>query len=195
MLIAGRPYAMGELDADAIVQAFYPGLTGGEAIAKLLFGDIEPAGRLCVTLPDHVGQLPVAYNVKDSYRYCAYYRGERPKYQFGDGLSYTSFRYAIRNGDREGVRVGITNTGARPGWAVPQLYLHRTQGVVTSRTQLCAFDKRWIAPGETVEVKLPIPEEALMQFDWSMRQRLVPGRFEWFLRDCGETVLEGEFTL
>lgn len=195
VLIAGRPYAMGELDANAIVQAFYPGLTGGEAIAKLLFGDIEPAGRLCVTLPDHVGQLPVAYNAKDSYRYCAYYRGERPKYQFGDGLSYTSFRYAIRSGDREAVRVGITNTGARPGWAVPQLYLHRTQGVVTSRTQLCAFDKRLIAPGETVEVKLPIPEEALMQFDWSMRQRLVPGRFEWFLRDCGETVLEGEFTL
>ena len=195
VLIAGRPYAMGEIDADAIVQAFYPGITGGEAIAKLLFGDIEPAGRLCVTLPDHVGQLPVAYNARDSYRYCAYYRGERPKYQFGDGLSYTSFRYAIQSGDREAVRVGITNTGARPGWAVPQLYLHRTQGVVTSRTQLCAFDKRLIAPGETVEVKLPIPEEALMQFDWSMRQRLVPGRFEWFLRDCGETVLEGEFTL
>ena len=195
VLIAGRPYAMGELDADAIVQAFYPGLTGGEAIAKLLFGDIEPAGRLCVTLPDHVGQLPVAYNARDSYRYCAYYRGERPKYQFGDGLSYTSFRYAIRSGDREAVTVGITNTGARPGWAVPQLYLHRTQGVVTSRMQLCAFDKRLIAPGETVEVRLPIPEEALMQFDWSMRQRLVPGRFEWFVRDCGETVLEGEFIL
>ena len=195
VLMAGRPYAMGELDADAIVQAFYPGLTGGEAIAKLLFGDIEPAGRLCVTLPDHVGQLPVAYNAKDSYRYCAYYRGERPQYQFGDGLSYTRFRYAIRSGDREGVTVGITNIGERPGWAVPQLYLHRTQGVVTSRTQLCAFEKRWIMPGETVEVKLPIPEEALMQFDWSMRQRLVPGRFEWFVRDCGETVLEGEFTL
>ena len=195
VLIAGRPYAMGELDADAIVQAFYPGLTGGEAIAKLLFGDIEPAGRLSVTLPDHVGQLPVTYNAKDSYRYCAYYRGERPKYQFGDGLSYTRFRYAICSGDRAGVTVAITNVGDRPGWAVPQLYLHRTQGVVTSRTQLCAFDKRLIAPGQTVEVTLPIPEEALMQFDWSMRQRLVPGRFEWFVRDCGETWLEGEFTV
>ena len=195
VLIGGRPYAMGQLDADAIIQAFYPGLTGGEAIAKLLFGEIEPAGRLSVTLPDHVGQLPVAYNAKDSYRYCSYYRGGRPKYQFGDGLSYTRFRYTIRNGDREGVTVGITNVGDRPGWAVPQLYLHRTQGVVTSRFQLCAFEKRLLAPGETAEVTLSIPEEALMQWDLTMRQRLVPGRIEWFVRDCGETMLEGEFTL
>ena len=195
VLIGGRPYAMGQIDADAIIQAFYPGLTGGEAIAKLLFGDIEPAGRLSVTLPDHVGQLPVAYNAKDSYRYCSYYRGGRPKYQFGDGLSYTRFRYTIRNGDREGVTVGITNVGDRPGWAVPQLYLHRTQGVVTSRFQLCAFEKRLLAPGETAEVTLSIPEEALMQWDLTMRQRLVPGRFEWFVRDCGETMLEGEFIL
>ena len=197
VLIGGRPYEMHGIEgcSNAIIQAFYPGLTGGEAIARLLFGDIEPAGRLCVTLPDHVGQLPVAYNAKDSYRYCGYYRGGQPKYRFGDGLSYTRFRYAVRHGDRTGVEVGITNIGDRPGWAVPQLYLHRTQGVVTSRTRLCAFDKRLIAPGETVEVKLPIPEEALMQWDLSMRQRVVPGRFEWFVRDCGETMLEGVFLM
>lgn len=196
VLIGGRPYEMGELeDSGAIVQAFYPGPTGGEAIAKLLFGDIEPAGRLSVTLPDHVGQIPVAYNAKDSYRHCAYYRGEKPRYFFGSGLTYTAFGYELVSADSAAVTVRITNTGSRPGWAVPQLYLHRTQGVVTSRMALCAFDKRLLAPGEYWEVRLPIPEEALMQWDWSMVQRRIPGRIEWFLKDCGETHLSGDFTV
>ena len=195
VLIGGRPYEMSQLDSDAVIQAFYPGLTGGEAIAKLIFGDIEPAGRLSATLPDHVGQLPVAYNAKDSYRYCTYYRGGQPQYRFGDGLTYTRFGYALCSADEHAVTVRITNTGSRPGWAVPQLYLHRTQGVVTSRTQLWAFDKRLLAPGEAWEVRLPIPEEALMQFDWTMTQRRIPGRIQWFVKDCGETHLTGDFTI
>ncbi len=197
VLIGGRPYEMHgiEICSDAIVQAFYPGPTGGEAIAKLLFGEIEPAGRLSVTLPDHVGQLPVAYNAKDSYRYCAYYRGTQPKYTFGSGLTYTSFAYELVSAGSEAVTVRVTNTGTRPGWAVPQLYLHRTQGVVTSRTVLCAFQKRLLAPGETAEFVLSIPEEALMQWDWSMRQRLVPGKIDWFVKDCGETFLSGGVTV
>ena len=194
VLIGGRPYEMGELEtSDAIIQAFYPGLTGGEAIAKLLFGQIEPAGRLCVTLPDHVGQLPVTYNAKDSYRYCAYYRGEAPRYRFGDGLTYTDFGYELISADDSAVRVHITNTGARPGWAVPQLYLHRTQGVVTSRISLWAFDKRLLSPGESWEVALPIPVEALMQWDCTMTHRRIPGKIEWFVKDCGRTHLSGEF--
>src|SRR5699024_11320633 len=69
------PYEMGEIDrcSDAILCCFYPGPTGGEAIAKLLFGFCEPAGRLCVSLPDETGQLPVYYNAKDSCRSMAYY--------------------------------------------------------------------------------------------------------------------------
>lgn len=195
VLIGGRPYEMGQLDSDAVIQAFYPGLTGGEAIAKLIFGDIEPAGRLSVTLPDHVGQLPVTYNAKDSYRYCTYYNGQSPRFTFGSGLTYTSFGYALCSADEHAVTVRITNTGSRPGWAVPKLYLHRTQGVVTSRTQLWSFDKRLLVPGEAWEVRLPIPEEALMQFDWTMTQRRIPGRIEWFVKDCGETYLTGDFTV
>lgn len=197
VLIGGRPYEMAEIElySHAIVQAFYPGLTGGEAIAKLIFGEIEPAGRLSVSLPDHVGQIPVAYNAKDSYRRCAYYRGGLPRYTFGMGLTYTKFGYELISADENAVTIRATNTGSRPGWAVPQLYLHRTQGVVTSRIQLCAFSKRLLAPGERAEFTLPIPEEALMQFDWSMKLRKLPGRIEWFVRDCGETFLEGSFTL
>ena len=192
VLIGGRPYEMGQLDSDAIIQAFYPGLTGGEAIAKLIFGQIEPAGRLCVTLPDHVGQLPVAYNAKDSYRRCTYYNGQPPRYEFGTGLTYTTFAYESICADSSAVTLRIRNTGSRPGWAVPQLYLHRTQGIVTSRKALCAFDKRLLSPGESWAVTLPIPAEALMQWDWTMTQRRIPGRVEWFVRDCGKTHLSGE---
>ena len=197
VLIGGRPYAMEEIDlySHAIVQAFYPGLTGGEAIAKLLFGEIEPAGRLCVTLPDHVGQLPVAYNAPDSYRRCTYYNGRPPRYEFGCGLTYTRFVYEPVSADASAVTVRITNTGTRPGWAVPQLYLHRTQGIATSRISLWAFDKRLLAPGEIWETTLPIPEEALMQWDLCMHRRRIPGRIEWFVKDCGETHLSGVFVV
>ncbi len=195
VLIAGRPYEMQDISerSTAIVQAFYPGLTGGEAIAKLLFGDIEPAGRLSVTLPDFVGQVPVAYNAKDSYRRCAYYNAQTPAYRFGAGLSYTAFDYELISADETAVSLRITNTGNRPGWAVPQLYLHRTQGVVTSRFQLWAFDKRFLNPGEGVELTLPIPAEALMQWDWDMNQRRIPGNIDWFLEDNAETKLQGQF--
>src|SRR5699024_1904241 len=128
VLLGGRPYEMAELDAcsDAILCCFYPGLTGGEAVARLLFGSAEPAGRLSVSLPDHVGQLPVYYNAKDSYRPGAYYNAGRPRYGFGCGLSYTAFAYTLVASpapDRLAVTFQVQNTGDRPGWAVPQLYL------------------------------------------------------------------------
>lgn len=199
VLIGGRPYEMEEISglSDAIVCAFYPGLTGGEAIAELLLGETEPAGRLSVSLPDHVGQLPVYYNAKDSYRPGAYYNGDTPRYTFGFGLSYTSFAYALVKaplGDAAEVTVRVSNTGSRPGWAVPQLYLHRTQGVVTSRVrQLCGFRKLFLQPGETREVTISIPEESLCQWNLNMELQKVPGKIQWFLRDCGETKLEGSF--
>ncbi len=201
VLIGGRPYEMAEIDAwsDAILCCFYPGLTGGEAVARLLFGAAEPAGRLSVSLPDHVGQLPVYYNAKDSYCPGAYYNAGRPRYGFGSGLSYTSFAYTLLTPptpEKPEVTFQVRNTGRRPGWAVPQLYLHRTQGAVTSRVrQLCGFEACRLAPGETKTVTLPIPRESLMQWDAAMAQRLLPGRIQWFLGDHGETCLEGAFVL
>ncbi len=197
VLIGGRPYEMEAIErySDAIIQAFYPGLTGGEAIAKLVFGEIEPAGRLSVTLPDFVGQVPVSYNAKDSYRRCAYYNAGLPRYRFGAGLSYTEFAYELLFADETAVGIRITNTGDRPGYAVPQLYLHRTQGVVTSRLQLCAFDKKFLNPGQVTELTLPIPPEALMQWDWEMKQRRIPGNIDWFVGDNAETRLQGNFVI
>ncbi len=202
VVIAGRPYASRILEetCDALVYSFYPGLTGGEAIAKLLFGDIEPAGRLNASLPKEAHQLPCYYNHKDSYRPMAYYDGSaKPKFGFGSGLSYTSFAFDLvaepRLGDQN-LTVTVTNTGSRPGYAVPQLYIHRTQGIVTSRVrQLCGFAKLYLNPGESREITIPIPEESLRQFDYSMKPVLLPGKIEWFLCDSGETKLDGSFTL
>ena len=197
-LIGGRPYEMARIEeqSDALLCCFYPGLTGGEALAKLLFGDAEPAGRLSVSLPDHVGQLPVYYNAKDSYRPGAYYNASRPRFGFGCGLSYTAFGWEPVHASAEEVTFRVSNTGSRPGWVVPQLYLHRTQGIVTSRIrQLCGFRKLLLVPGETRTVTIPIPEEALCQWDTAMKLRRIPGKIQWFLCDSGDTLLEGEFTV
>ena len=199
ILIGGRPYEMAEIDAlsDAIFCCFYPGPTGGDALARLLFGLAEPAGRLSVSLPDHAGQLPVYYNAKDSYRAVTYYNLTRPRYGFGSGLSYTSFDFALEKApqkDELTLTLRVTNTGGRPGWAVPQLYIHRTQGVVTSRIrQLCGFEKLYLQPNETRTLTIAIPTESLMQYDASMHRCTPSGRIEWFLSDSGETKLQGEF--
>lgn len=134
-----------------------------------------------------MGQLPVYYNYKDSYRGMDYYDArERPAFSFGGGLTYTTFSYCLlaAPADAEAEKVetltvsaSITNTGLRAASAVPQLYLHRAQGVVTSRVRaLCDFQKLCLAPGETQTVTLSIPREALSQWDSQMRQRVLPAK-------------------
>ena len=200
VLIGGRPYEMDQIHewSDAILCAFYPGLTGGEALAKLIFGAVEPAGRLPVTMPDHVGQLPVYYNAKDSYRPMRYYNSKKPpRYRFGCGQSYTSFAWNLVNApadDHWSVTASVRNDGQRPGWVVPQLYIHRTQGVVTSRIrQLCGFDKLYLQPGEEREFTISIPAESLQQWDGAMNLVVPHGKIEWFLGDSGEEVFSGTF--
>lgn len=202
VLIGGRPYEMDEIHecSDAILCAFYPGLTGGEAIARLIFGAVEPAGRLPVSMPDFVGQLPVYYNAKDSYRPMRYYNSKKPpRYRFGCGLGYTTFSWSLEeapSGDKRSVTAKVRNEGQRPGWVVPQLYIHRTQGVVTSRVrQLCGFDKLYLQPGEEKLFTLEIPAESLQQWDASMQSVCPHGRIEWFLADSGEEFFSGEFTV
>ena len=202
VVIAGRTYESCFIDqySDALVYSFYPGLTGGEALARLLFGEIEPAGRLNASLPNQAHQLPCYYNHKDSYNPMRYFDGTaRPKYAFGSGLSYTAFTFepvSAPAADCREVTFTVTNTGARPGYAVPQLYMHRTQGAVTSRVrQLCGFTKLYLNPGESRTVTIAVPEESLRQYDYAMRSVLLPGKIEWFLCDSGETKLEGNFVI
>jgi len=104
----------------------------------------------------------------------------------------------LRQPDNEerALTLQVVNTGSRPGYAVPQLYLHRTQGAVTSRVmQLCGFEKLYLLPGEERVLTIPIPEDSLMQFDYAMRQRLLPGKICWYLRDSGKTHAQGAFQI
>ena len=202
VLIGGRPYEMNQINeySDAILCAFYPGLTGGEAIAKLVFGAAEPAGRLPVSMPDFVGQLPVYYNAKDSYRPMRYYNSKKPpRYRFGCGLSYTKFSWSLAEApadDKQSVTAIVRNDGERPGWVVPQLYIHRTQGVVTSRIrQLCGFDKLYLQPGEEKTFTIQIPAESLYQWDAAMNHVMPHGKIEWFLGDSGEEIFSGTFNV
>lgn len=192
--------------SDALFCCFYPGLTGGEALAQLLFGEAAPAGRLrypCRIMWDSCRctttiRIPTGAWIITT-------PGSAPRSPLAAGLTYTTFSYCLlaAPADAEAEKVetltvsaSITNTGLRAASAVPQLYLHRAQGVVTSRVRaLCDFQKLCLAPGETQTVTLSIPREALSQWDSQMRQRVLPGKIQWFLGDCGETYLSGECTL
>lgn len=202
VLIGGRPYEMEEVDrcSDAILCSFYPGPQGGTALARLIFGESAPAGRLAVSLPDTVGQLPVYYNYKQSYTAMEYGdRRMRPRYTFGCGLSFTTFSYTVLHAPTAGdcaLTVRIQNTGARPGWAVPMLFLRRMSGIAVARVfQLAAFDKVYLLPGQCGEVALRIGRESFEQCGEDGKSRFVPGKFRWFLRDGFETPAEGDFAL
>ena len=129
-----------------------------------------------------------------------YYDSPNPtRYPFGFGLTYTSFAYTLEqapDGDRTPLRVTVRNTGACTAYAVPQLYLRRLQGEVTSRVrELCGFEKVLLAPNESKTITLKIPSDSLCQWDLSMHHTRVPGAFEWYLCDMGATELHGKFEI
>lgn len=150
--IEGRPLNKNWADAnaDALLTAYYPGEQGGNAIADVLFGDYNPAGRLPVSVPRHVGQLPVYYNqprpvAHDYVEMCA-----KPLYPFGYGLSYTSFEYSDLSITAGQVSFNVTNTGSRKGDEVVQLYVSNTgASVVQPERQLIGFERVTLDAGES----------------------------------------------
>ncbi|MGI5458890.1 glycoside hydrolase family 3 N-terminal domain-containing protein [Streptomyces sp. CA-249302] len=156
VLVQGRPHVVPDT-APALLTAWYPGPWGGDAIAEVLLGLAEPAGRLSVSVPRSAAQLPVYYNHKDT-EYGGYVdESAEPRYSFGHGLSYTSFEYGEpRFADRT-VTVDVTNTGSRYGRSVVQVYLRRLITPTWPRTlELCAFEGVGLAPGERRTVSLPL---------------------------------------
>ncbi|WP_315794220.1 glycoside hydrolase family 3 N-terminal domain-containing protein [Paenibacillus sp. BIC5C1] len=186
--INGRPIAEPWIDehADAIVEAWYPGQEGGNAIADILFGDVNPSGRLTISIPKHVGQLPVNYNAKRT-------RGKRyletdllPQYPFGFGLSYTEFKYenvrvvpeVIGPDDEAEVQVEVTNTGAVAGNEVVQLYITDVSASVTrAEISLKGFRKIHLEPGQTRTVTFPVQKEHLELIDSRLQPVVEPGEF------------------
>jgi beta-glucosidase len=211
ILIQGRPYAINSIaeQSNALLCSFYPGMKGGQAIADILFGNLSPSGRLPVSIPRHVGQLPVYYNYKSSYTAMNYYDTmKQPLYPFGYGLSYTDFQYNKIGFNRINISLfelecdevklnfDITNTGKKDSYAVPQLYIRDLQASTIRRIrELKAFDKVWVPKGETVPVTLTLNKEKLSLWNDEMHFVVEPGEFEVILSDCGKDIWKGSFSV
>ncbi|PKV03979.1 glycoside hydrolase family 3 N-terminal domain-containing protein [Bifidobacterium pseudolongum] len=173
----------------AFIWAANPGMQGGRAIAEIIFGMTEPSGRLPITFPRHAGQLPVFYNeIRGQHgdRYADL--TQDPAFAFGEGLSYTTFAYGeprITNGseftahDVVHVEIDLTNTGARTGTEVVQLYI---SDVVTSYTWACKelkdFRRVTLEPGETAHLAFDLPVSACTIVNGDAERIVEPGEFK-----------------
>jgi beta-glucosidase len=159
VLIQGRPHVVPDTAA-AVLTAWYPGPWGGEAIAEVLLGLAEPAGRLPVSVPRSAAQLPVYYNHKDT-EYGGYVdESAEPLHSFGHGLSYTRFEFGAPRVSGREVEVDVTNSGDRYGRTVVQVYLRRLITSFWPRTlELCAFEGVALAPGERRTVTMTLGVE------------------------------------
>ena len=185
--IEGRPLDKKWADehADALLTLWYPGGEGGTALADVLLGRYNPAGRLSVSVPRSVGQIPVYYNKKMPYSHDYVEESAAPLYPFGYGLSYSTFEY--RNLRVEGtlpdnlcVKVDVSNNGTLAGDEVVQVYIRDlTASTARPRKQLCAFRRvKAIGPGETVSVSLPLQRSAFELVNPAMQRVVEPGEFE-----------------
>ncbi|KAI1811333.1 glycoside hydrolase family 3 protein [Poronia punctata] len=172
VLQGGRPFAIDEYytRSAAVLDAFFPGQAGGQAIVDVLFGKVTPGGRMPVSVPRHVGQIPVYYNYKEKARSVDYLDVDsRPAYAFGYGLSYTEFEvlgfYAMASGSRSEFRAGDTiifsarvrNTGAVKGSYVAQVYsLARVSTIVQPVRQLVAFRRVEIDAGHEAMIDMEL---------------------------------------
>jgi beta-glucosidase len=187
VFIGGRPLNLNwpEENVPAIINAWYPGQEGGNAIADVLFGDYNPAGRITVSVPRSAGQLPVYYNYKKSSRHDYVEGAASPLYHFGYGLSYSNFVYsdlvAVVNetgGLTVNVSLKVTNKSARDGDEVVQLYVgDEVSSVVTPVKQLKSFKRINIKAGETKTILFTLHETDLTVINQQMREVTEAGVF------------------
>ena len=215
VLLNGRPMTL-EWASDhvgALVEAWLLGSQSGHAIADVLFGDFNPSGKLPVSFPRVVGQLPLYYNHKNTGRpgplpvvFWSWYTDvpNQPLYAFGFGLSYTSFTYSdpklsakeIGRGGEVRVSVTVTNSGRRAGAEVVQLYLRDLVGSVTRPVkELKGFQKVELAPGEAREVSFALKASDLAFYTAQGKWEAEPGDFKVFVGGSSADVKEASFTL
>ncbi len=200
VLFNGRPLDLSWEDenVDAIVEAWYPGIMAGHAVADVLSGDFNPSAKLVMTFPRNVGQIPIFYNQENTgrpfdeenpadYRSSYIDSPNSPLFPFGYGLSYTSFEYSnaeissakMDRGGSVTASVDITNSGDMDGKEVVQLYIHDKVGsVVRPIKELKGFKKIYLKKGETKTVEFTINEEMLKMYDIDMKHVAEAGEFE-----------------
>ena len=189
LLVNGRPLSINEIaaHAPAIVECWYLGQETGRAVADVLFGKVNPSGKLTVTIPRSVGQLPCYYDHKPS-RFRAYVATDStPLFPFGFGLSYTTFEYnnlkvtpaAIAPNGTAQVSFEVSNTGSRSGDEIVQLYLHAVVSLPTRPVlELKDFARVTLAPGESRTVTFTLTPEKLAALGMDMKPVVQPGEFE-----------------
>ncbi len=201
VLISGRPASINWADrnADAIIQAFYPGAHGGTAVAQALLGEYNPGGKLTVTFPRTVGQIPLNFPFKPNSQVDGY-SGVGPKgqktraagalYNFGYGLSYTTFEYSnlqlsstkIRPDESINIEFDITNTGKYKGDEVVQLYIHdHLSSITVYERMLRGFERVTLNPGETKRVKMKLEPRHFTMHDRNMKRVIEPGLFDIYI--------------
>ena len=208
VLLNGRPMSINWADkyVPAILEAWFPGAQGGTAIADVLFGDYNPGGKLTVTFPKTVGQIPYNFPSKPN----AQWEGEKTRvngalYYFGHGLSYTTFDYSNlritplqqRSGARVTVSFDVRNSGAREGDEVVQIYTRDlVSSVTTYEKNLRGFERVHLRPGETRTVTFTLNDPDLALWDPSMRFVVEPGMFRVMVGSSSEDIrLKGEFRI
>ena len=200
----GRPFTI-TWEAEhipAIVEAWYPGEVGAKAMAEVLFGDYNPAGRLPVTFPKSVGQLPMYYNHKPSLRGRYVEMDHEPLFRFGYGLSYTTFAYdnlAISPSETNvcgsvTVSADVRNTGTMAGDEVVQLYVRDLKSSVTTPIQsLKAFSRIHLQPNESRTVSFELKSGDLAILDQSFNWTVEPGTFKVMVGGSSKADLTGTF--
>ena len=212
VLITGRPYSLTLLseNANAILEAWLPGEEGGAAVADILFGDVSPGGKLPITFPRSVGQVPLFYNAKpagtSSHWYVDYVSEKvTPLYPFGHGLSYTAFMYShltigkkqVTGGESVDISLTVKNVGQVAGEEVVQLYVHDEFACVPRPVkELKGYRRLYLEPGEMKQITFHLPVNQLAFYDLDINLVIEAGTIKVMLGSSSKDIrLQGEFEI
>jgi beta-glucosidase len=216
VLFNGRPLTLTKVDASspAILEAWFPGVEAGNAVADVLFGKVNPGGKLPVSFPRALGQIPIYYNHEPTGRPCdtgskynARYRDLAscdPLYAFGFGLSYTTFsvtnlrlsKQSVSRNGRVSASVDVTNTGGRTGDDVVQLYIHDPVASISQPVRrLRGFQRVTLAPGETQTVSFSLDKSDFGFYDDGGKLVVEPGAIDVYAGDTSSADLKQSFTV
>ena len=209
VLLNGRPLDISEESelADAVLEAWFPGTMGGYAVADVLFGDVNPSGKLSVTFPRNLGQVPIYHYAKNTGRPYVHPEAKyesryldvpnEPLYAFGHGLSYTTFEYSditlsadtFKGDGSITAKVTVKNTGDREGTETVQMYIRDLVGSVTRPVkQLKGFQRVTLKPGESADVEFTIDKETISFYRQDMTWGPEPGDFNIFIGGASNEV-------
>ena len=215
IIFSGRPLTINWLaeNSPALVQAWFLGIQSGHALADVVSGDYNPSGKLPVTFPRNVGQIPIYYNMKNTGRpfdannkYTSKYLdvSNEPLFEFGFGLSYTQFEYSklqmekntISVNDEVHFTVELQNTGNVAGEEIVQIYVHDQVASVTRPVrELKAFKNVFLEPGQSIKINFSLPAESLAFYKANGSFGTEPGRFTIFAGGSSNATLSAEFEL